>query len=294
MFFGPVGSVEMTTQVPCTLGCNYCPQENISELYDGTPRMKFSAFKEIVEKLPEKISIHFSGLSEPWLNPSCTEMVLYAHRNAFDIQVFTTLMGMKTSDISKIKDIPFSNFVVHIPSKGQKDFNGGANYLKKIKQIIKNDINGLSFLSYGEIPSRLKHILSNEVKPQAVTKNAVYNTRAGNLDSGVPEYIDAPEIYCVEGRLNRNIILPDGTVLLCCMDWSLEHILGNLLEEDYISLFKGEEYKKVLQGMADNNVNILCRNCEKAAKMGESSWKEKILGWIRETRCLKDMRKYYP
>ena len=28
-------------------------------------------------------------------------------------------------------------------------------------------------------------------------------------------------------RIYQNVLLPNGDVVLCCMDWSAEHVLGN-------------------------------------------------------------------
>jgi hypothetical protein len=50
------------------------------------------------------------------------------------------------------------------------------------------------------------------------------------------------------------------------MDWSLQHILGNLLITDYDSLFKGEEYSKIVRGLEDDSSDILCRYCDIAPK----------------------------
>jgi len=56
--------------------------------------------------------------------------------------------------------------------------------------------------------------------------------------------------------------LPNGDVVLCCMDWNLKHILGNLLKTNYRSLFKSKEFKNILKELKENSSNILCRTCE--------------------------------
>ena len=37
---------------------------------------------------------------------------------------------------------------------------------------------------------------------------------------------------CIE-HLYHNVVLPNGDVSLCCMDYSLEKILGNIIEDSY-------------------------------------------------------------
>ncbi len=62
-----------------------------------------------------------------------------------------------------------------------------------------------------------------------------------------------------------NVLLPNGDVVLCSQDYSLRYVLGNLLEQNYHSLFTGEEFVRIIQGKNDDNANSLCRQCEKFA-----------------------------
>ena len=65
--------------------------------------------------------------------------------------------------------------------------------------------------------------------------------------------------------MNNNILLPDGTVVLCCMDYGLKHILGNIFTNTFEEIMNGEEMRKVKEGMDGNEtLDILCRNCSYA------------------------------
>ena len=57
----------------------------------------------------------------------------------------------------------------------------------------------------------------------------------------------------------------NGDVILCCMDYSQEYILGNLLTSDYNSLFRGKVYADVKKGLRDKSSDIICRYCERYA-----------------------------
>lgn len=79
-------------------------------------------------------------------------------------------------------------------------------------------------------------------------------------------------------QLSINILLPNGQVQLCCMDWGLQHIIGNLKNQTYDSLFQSQAYMNVLQGMYNDDSNILCRQCEIAcAETRVIRLKEKLL-----------------
>jgi hypothetical protein len=62
--------------------------------------------------------------------------------------------------------------------------------------------------------------------------------------------------------LNLNALLPNGDVVLCCVDFSMQHVLGNLLVSDFESLFIGGEFLKVKEGLKAASLNTLCRYCE--------------------------------
>ena len=62
-------------------------------------------------------------------------------------------------------------------------------------------------------------------------------------------------------ELNENVLLPNADVILCCMDFKLKHVLGNLLDSDYTSLFQGEGFSKVKNGLKDDkNIEITFLN----------------------------------
>ena len=108
---------------------------------------------------------------------------------------------------------------------------------------------------------------------------------AGHIDDGlVTERIDGPMICSMHEDLDNKhippIILPIGDVALCCKDWSMEYILGNLLECTFEELRQSKTYKEVTQKKESENDDILCRNCEFAVpvnKIKESQQKMKEL-----------------
>lgn len=69
-------------------------------------------------------------------------------------------------------------------------------------------------------------------------------------------------------KLNHNILLPDGTLLLCCMDYKMKHELGNLKENTYEEIMGSEKMRRIKEGLAGNEkIDILCRSCSFASKI---------------------------
>ena len=45
--------------------------------------------------------------------------------------------------------------------------------------------------------------------------------------------------YCNRAlRMNHNVLLPNGDVVLCCMDFGMQHVLGNLKRQSYEEILK--------------------------------------------------------
>ena len=76
-------------------------------------------------------------------------------------------------------------------------------------------------------------------------------------------------IYCnFNLGLTSNVLLPNGEVVLCCMDFGLRHVLGNLQNNTYEEIINSDTRRKILEGMAKGDVrNTLCRNCTEAYEL---------------------------
>ena len=88
------------------------------------------------------------------------------------------------------------------------------------------------------------------------------HSRAGHLQTPPPRSLVGGAVRCGQGRDQKNVLLPDGSVALCCMDWGLEHVLGNLLDQEYDELFTSAPYLELKAGLSDGTGGRLCRVCE--------------------------------
>ncbi|MGR3318544.1 MAG: SPASM domain-containing protein [Candidatus Anammoxibacter sp.] len=109
-------------------------------------------------------------------------------------------------------------------------------------------------------------MIHSEVKKYFDEKKLFIYSHNMHLRCGQVE-IEGLKLDRINGRLKKcfrlevNILLPNGDVVLCCMDFDQKYILGNLLRDDYRSLYESDIYKKVLEGVVDSSSNILCRYC---------------------------------
>lgn len=280
--FSTAPTMEITTCVPkkgCIVDCVFCPQRLLEKKYQGERYLSLDNYKKLLEKIPNEIRITFAGFVEPWLNKECTDMLLYAHEKGHPISVFTTGIGMNVEDVERIKDVPFAGmpnggFALHLPDQEKLAKHPiSKKYISVLEKFreVQDQIQNFYVMSMGPILEDIRHIFPDSVIPSMWS-------RAGNL---LGEAIIKPELMNVKDRfksiyhgekkmtcncderLYHNILLPNGDVSLCCMDYNLENILGNLYETSYNDLLP----------KPFSCFNI-CRFCENAIDSNSEKLKE--------------------
>ena len=66
--------------------------------------------------------------------------------------------------------------------------------------------------------------------------------------------------------MEKGVLLPNGDVQLCCMDFGLKHKLGNLNVDTYLDLYHSKEFLRVMEAMSDESEYLICRKCAYARK----------------------------
>ncbi len=223
-------------------------------------------FKTFIATVPKTIPLSFAGFSEPWLNPATTEMLLYAHSQGYSIRVNTTLMGVATADLKAMEKVPFIRFAVHLPDdKGHTKIRVDDAYLAVLEFLLKSGIQQ-QFYKYHKIENAALNADVKKILKKYNRKACVFalNNRAGYAAT-VNKYLTPNKTAKLRKcpDFKHNILLPNGDVVLCHMDWAMKHVLGNLSNSAYADIFKSEPFLKVHQALTDPRLELLCRQCEK-------------------------------
>ncbi len=264
-------SMEITPVVGCSIQCRYCPQklfvsEYFSENNHRTSKMAFTQYQACLDKLPKDTFIEFSGFVEPFLNPESVDMMEYTYEKGYAISLFTTLTGLNQAGFERIKKISFERVVLHTPDEeGYANIPVTEEYWELLDSVLDaKKADGTSFVTSANcqgVPS--KKFL--EVARGRVEVASRLHDRAGNIETNenIVNNKVRGKIFCSNSHnLNRNVLLPDGSVVLCCNDFGMRHVLGNLLLEDYNDILQGEEMRRIKRAMIiDENLPLLCRNC---------------------------------
>jgi hypothetical protein len=205
--------------------------------------------------------IFFSGFCEPWANPECTEMIELAHQRGHVLQVYTSLFGMSLKDVPRLASIPFRKFFVHLPTEDSRPRAMTGREAEVFSALASSGVQNLRWVMMRS-PSgdpRLHSSMAKAVEGASVPGEIWdVNSRAGNLNI-YRERRNKALMSAVGAckRRRRGVLLPNGDVTLCCMDWSLTTIIGNLYDQPLSELYSSGKLK---QGV--NAIPHLCRSCD--------------------------------
>ncbi|MCQ5142940.1 radical SAM/SPASM domain-containing protein [Enterocloster bolteae] len=272
--------MEITPQIGCSVNCRYCPQKTLLDSYFKKDKkrkseLSFEEYKKILGKLPKNTLIEWAGFVEPFFNPFASDMMVYTYEAGFEQTLFTTLVNMKESDFEKIKEIPFKIVCLHTPdAHGYANIPVTDNYIKLLGNVVNTkNKQGNPFITTANCQSTPHP----DILPITSGKIKIYcelSDRAGSVDDKegkVEHFHKTGRIWCDRSDgLNHNVLLPDGTVVLCCNDFGLKHVIGNLLSDDYDSLMKSKMMRQIKRALTvDERIPVICRNCIFAKSIDE-------------------------
>lgn len=244
------------------MACDYCPQKIHIQKYtevSSNVQMTFHDFKKILSTVPKEVEIVFAGMAEPWLNKNCTDMVLYSFDQGYKVGVYTTTVGMDEDDVRKLRGLPFLYFTIHLPdADGRMTLKVTDKYILVLMMALRAIPDAQKMVIgrlHPEVEKYTDPVLDGS--PGLISRAGLIKTLAINRKTG-PLSCSAIR----SSRINHNVVMPNGDTLICCMDYSREHVIGNLLKMHYEELFRTKEYEKFIVAMHDDRNDCICRHCE--------------------------------
>lgn len=261
--------MEVSLYVGCSVNCSYCPQFSLFKL-SKKRKMSVEDYKILLDKIPSTTHIGFIGMSEPLLYKDFNQIVDYTLNKNHKIICFTTLPEKIPSNINVFlnQDLWYKRSV-HIKDSHMSYNSITDEYLyyleKYFDQIDTKDTTKKDTIT----------ILSKNINEKIESLISKYNLENYVFRTEPFQRIRAPisyknplvpnrvygKIYCSQGHDRIQHLLPDGDVVLCCMDVEKNHVLGNLFKNSYSELYNNNEYIKVQQGFDDDKIKTICRAC---------------------------------
>lgn len=249
------GRLEITTHIGCPVNCVDCPQEILRSGYKGPRDISLEDYKRAIDKVPDGTRIDFSGMCEPFVNPACTDMILYAAEKGFPLALYTTLQGSTLEDWERLSGVGFEVITIHLPdSEGRSHINVTDEYLELLRLW---DCNNYSV--HGRLDDRVR----GSIKPRNMI--TFMHDRAGTVECRPHMSIDLERrLYCITSgwEMNHNVLLPNGDVLMCCMDYGMTGIFGNLFTQSYDEVIASETARRMRETLIHGE--SICRHCANA------------------------------
>jgi radical SAM protein with 4Fe4S-binding SPASM domain len=279
-------TLEITTVVGCPLACDCCPQGLLRSRYaEGSSReMTLGDFRTILSSVPADVRVDFSGMAEPWTATDTTAMFRHALQSGHPVSVYTTLVGMNDDDVAflieNMEHFGLENpFCLHLPDDEgvMAGFRASPEYRDRVGRVIgamqkvarsrrrsAPELQLMTMSSHGGVHESIADLVPGPLLPFTPT------SRAGALrDDRAARITHAYPVRCRDAaHYDRNVVLPNGDVYVCCMDYGLSAPLGNLLSQTYESLFTSEGMHRLLDANAREGFDegTVCKSCEWAVR----------------------------
>ncbi|TIP79007.1 MAG: radical SAM protein, partial [Mesorhizobium sp.] len=134
-------------------------------------------------------------------------------------------------------------FVVHVFDDGayMNSHLVGDKYRDLVGQLVDADIPSIRFVV----------LVADIIPAEALIRARPVSSRGGSVDPKIvkPRQPVVGALICVDERQYRNVLLPNGEVTLCSMDFERRHVLGNLLCDEYGDLFKSPVFCEIVDRM---------------------------------------------
>lgn len=254
-----MGRLEITTQIGCPIDCTDCPQALLRSRYTGRRTMRLEDYKKAIDKLPPGTRVDFSGMCEPFANSDCAQMILYAAERDLPLALYTTLQGATRNDLELLQGVIFEVVTIHLPDQeGRGHFNITPEYLELLRDWPCHN-----YSCHGTVDSRVLPYITRG-------RNLItyMHDRAGNVEGREHRSIDTTRrLWCItSGRaMDHNVLLPNGEVITCCMDYGMTGRFGNLYTQDYDEVLHSPEAER-MRATLDQGESI-CRHCSNARQI---------------------------
>ena len=290
-------SLEPTTS--CNLRCPECPS-GLRNFTRPTGMLEDDIYKSVIDELAPKLSyliFYFQG--EPYLNPSFLDQVKYAHSKKIYTATSTNAHYLNDKVAKKTVESGLDRLIISIDGTTQETYEqyrvGGKleKVIEGTKNVVrwKKDLNSktphiiFQYLVVKPNEHQLDDVkrLANELEVDEVAfKTAqIYGYEDGSeLIPTIEKYSRYKQLssgkWAIKNKLVNHcwkmwhscVITWDGKVVPCCFDKDAHYQLGEMKEQTFESIWRGESYTRFRQSLIKSRSEIeMCKNCSEGTRV---------------------------
>ena len=210
------------------------------------------------------------------------------------VAVYTTLQGLPANELNyllaRYADRISDNtpWVIHLPDdennmRGWKKSDAYVETLRAVMEFKSRHadvpIRFMTMSSGGNVHEDVRDIFGSNLA------RFVGISRAGNLQREhfapgdlVAAVSHKSPVMCASTPFyDHNTMMPNGDVVLCCMDYSLNYVIGNLMECSYEDLFTSSRMNQIrIRAMQPgHDKSFICKQCNNSLRLTQgkdTSW----------------------
>jgi hypothetical protein len=191
----------------------------------------------------------------------------------YHVVVYTTLYGLTPDDARRVVALMLDHrdqvkeVCLHLPDANgnMRGYKPSAEYDEVLSMFMTA---GKGLRSFRAMTMDNRSRVHPSVKMPASSRQWEGLDRAGNVDPDihVPHTHHVGPVSCsFTPFYDHNVVFPNGDVVLCCMDYSTKHRVGNLLTGDYYSIFESPGMGRLRAENAKvGPADTICKSCNRA------------------------------
>jgi radical SAM superfamily enzyme YgiQ (UPF0313 family) len=284
----------------CNARCEFCPYPYIKEQLPYE-KMNWDIFADIIDECSRHKNIRVIMpylMNEPLLDKELPEKITYIKKRVPWAKVHILTNGSLLDQdfaLGLIKSgIDWIGFSFHGISPQTVEEVMGINYHLTLNNILnfielsksfKKNISEyimITFIQHQRLSQQEREQAFKFWTQKGITRISFYSSpisRAGNVP--VLPSVRNEKIYGCNSIWTEEMfhILADGSVVLCCMDWKKEMVLGNVKQNSIEQIWNSKLYRETwdqIRGRKQPHPNLICLRCE-CAKTRLDTLENKIL-----------------
>ncbi len=290
-------SIEPTTS--CNLRCPECPS-GLRSFSRPTGMLETKFYTSVLDQLHrDSLYVIFYFQGEPYLNPDFLQMVRYANSKKMYSATSTNAHYLNDDVAKKTVESGLDRLIISIDGTTQevyeqyriggqltKVLEGAKNIIKWTKELrSKTPYVVFQFLVVAPNEHQLADIkkLAADIGVDDIAFKTAQINDYQNGNSLIPantefsRYKKLPDgSFAPKNKLLNHcwkvwqsaVITWDGKVVPCCFDKDAQHQIGNLSNESFESVWKGNSFRNFRQSLLKSRKEIdICKNCSEGGKI---------------------------
>jgi uncharacterized Fe-S cluster-containing radical SAM superfamily protein len=277
----PAVYLNITTTAGCRGQCLYCPQDAFQFAMGKRPTLL--SLEELTSLLPHLSdtrfkAVSFGGFSEPFDNPEIVALISLMSIQDFvdEIWIYTNGEALTPSIAKALADCPLARVDVSCHGFDSEVYRRTRSFIDPLvvrDNVIyllahRDNIANLTISVTGPFGSDEDHAELQRLCDAAGARleRRALHSRAGLLRIGQMESeLRRGPFRCAKFDFEKPVLVPGGDLTLCCQDFALRHILGNLHQQTFHEIMSTSLARQHVLAVAAGLVDDPQLDCYKCA-----------------------------